>query len=80
MTGDGKRYFDTFVRKRRDELLKQRETDRKTVGGGLVNFQDAEKRAGYIGSRDGRCIYPQAIPRHASDWWRFPSSHLAFSE
>jgi uncharacterized protein (TIGR02391 family) len=49
LTGDGKRYFDTFVRKRRDELLKQRETDRKTVGGGLVNFQDAEKRAGYIG-------------------------------
>jgi uncharacterized protein (TIGR02391 family) len=49
LTGDAKLYFDTFVRKRRDELLNQRKTDRETVGGGLVNFEDAAKRAGYTG-------------------------------
>jgi uncharacterized protein (TIGR02391 family) len=57
LTGDGKRYFETFVRKRRDELLKQRETDRKTVGGGLVNFEDAAKRAGYTGMFKPDCDF-----------------------
>jgi uncharacterized protein (TIGR02391 family) len=57
LTGDAERYFDTFVRKRRDELLRQRKTDRETVGGGLVNFEDAAKRAGYTGMFKPDCDF-----------------------
>jgi uncharacterized protein (TIGR02391 family) len=39
LTGDAKQYVETFVRRRRDELLKQRDTDRAQVKRGLTDFQ-----------------------------------------
>jgi hypothetical protein len=57
LTGDSKLYFETFTRKRRDELLNQRKTARETVGGGLANFEDAVKGAGYTGMFKPDCDF-----------------------
>jgi uncharacterized protein (TIGR02391 family) len=57
LSGEASLYMTTFFRSRRDALLKQREKDRVNVKTGLIHFEDAEKRVGYIGMFQPDCDF-----------------------
>ena len=63
LMGDASLYYDTFVKKRRDELLKQRDHDRQIIRGGLVNFEDAEARTGNHGMFKPDCDFMAGLAR-----------------
>ena len=57
LNGDASVYLATHFRKRRDELLKQRDINRQTVSRNIIHFEDAEKVVGYLNMFQPDCDF-----------------------
>lgn len=57
LSADASVYLVTHFRKRRDELLKQRDINRQTVSRNIINFEDAEKVVGYLNMFQPDCDF-----------------------
>src|ERR1039458_5143137 len=57
LSADARVYLATHFRKRRDELLKQRDINRQTVSRNIINFEDAEKVVGYLNMFQPDCDF-----------------------
>jgi pyrimidine deaminase RibD-like protein len=67
LSNDAKVYLETLFRKRRDELLKQREIDRRTTWRNIIHFEDAEKVVGYINMFQPDCDFISRVAHAHAD-------------
>jgi pyrimidine deaminase RibD-like protein len=61
LSADASVYLATYFRKRRDELLRQRSINRKTVSRNIINFEEAEKVVGYLNMFQPDCDFISGV-------------------